>query len=63
MPRKTKRRGERRTTIAVPLPCGWTEGFLLLINGVCPWCNGVILSVSCNEDDGLTWACAEGCNP
>lgn len=38
------------------------EGLRMLVKeGRCPWCEGRIRGVRLQE--GLSWECAEGCNP
>lgn len=41
----------------------WEFGFKLLISGICPWCHKPISNLSSNVENGLSWACYEGCNP
>lgn len=59
--RAEARRRQREAKIVEPRD-GWQRGFVRLLNGRCPWCDGPILNVSVAGGE-LSWACADGCNP
>jgi hypothetical protein len=54
--------GYAEPAIARP-PGGYEDGFARLVRGKCPWCGFSITHVSIGKPSGLTWSCAEGCNP
>lgn len=42
---------------------GWRMGFIRMLDGRCPWCGERIENVTLQPATGITWSCAESCNP